>query len=177
LQALLAESSSYKARANDLFKEKNYEDAIAGYNEALEVCPKYLSYDRAVIKSNIAACHLHTSAWKDAITASSEALDLLDPKPETKEESEKGGNDGEQLDDNEEVEEKWEDAKEEPEEEADEEIISAGAAKAEPIPDMKKQRENDEDRIRVKALMRRAKARTELGGWSTLQAAEEGMSS
>ena len=38
------------------------------------------------------------------------------------------------------------------------------------------QRKNDIERIRAKALMRRAKARCEVGGWGGLQGAEEGMS-
>ena len=35
-------------------------------------------------------------------------------------------------------------------------------------------RKEDVQRIRAKALMRRAKARSELGGWGSLQGAEEG---
>jgi hypothetical protein len=58
-------------------------------------------------------------------------------------------------------------------EEAEEEIISDGAARAEDTSQRGK-READIERIRIKALMRRAKARSELGGWSTLQGAEEG---
>jgi hypothetical protein len=61
-------------------------------------------------------------------------------------------------------------------EEADEEIISEGAAKAEDVSE-KGQREADVERIRTKALMRRARARSELGGWANLQGAEEGRSS
>jgi hypothetical protein len=60
------------------------------------------------------------------------------------------------------------------EEEADEEIISEGATKAEDVSAQGK-READIDRIRAKALMRRARARSEIGGWSTLSGAEEGM--
>lgn len=61
----------------------------------------------------------------------------------------------------------------EEEEEADEEIISEGATKAEDV-SVKGKREADIERIRAKALMRRAKGRSEMGGWSSLQGAEEG---
>ena len=39
---------------------------------------------------------------------------------------------------------------------------------------MDDKRKEDVQRIRAKALMRRAKARSELGGWGNLQGAEEG---
>lgn len=58
------------------------------------------------------------------------------------------------------------------EEDADEEIISIGATKAENV-SIKGKRETDIERIRGKALMRRAKARSELGGWASLQGAED----
>lgn len=61
---------------------------------------------------------------------------------------------------------------EEEEEEAEEEIISAGAAKAEDVSDAGK-RKADIERIRGKALMRRARARSAQGGWAVLQGAEE----
>jgi hypothetical protein len=64
--------------------------------------------------------------------------------------------------------------REEEEEEADEEIISPGAAKAEDT-SVKARRKADIDRIRTKALLRRGKARMEIGSWSSLQGAEEGI--
>lgn len=66
------------------------------------------------------------------------------------------------------------DAGKEDEEEADEEIISIGAMKAEDV-SKKGKREADIERIRGKALLRRAKARSEQGGWASLQGAEEGI--
>lgn len=59
------------------------------------------------------------------------------------------------------------------EEEADEEIVSEGAKKVEKVP-VQSNRKDDIERIRAKALMRRARARAEAGGWSSLQGAEEG---
>lgn len=63
------------------------------------------------------------------------------------------------------------------------EIISAGAATAAPTPtpttvltpqaEARAKRKADIARIRYKALMRRARARSEAGGWSDLAGAEE----
>lgn len=108
------------------------------------------------MKSNIAACHLKLEDWKEAVKAASAALDGLDRlegKGAEKGEKETGGV--------------------KVEEEADEEIVSEGAAKAEDTSE-KGKRGADIERIRGKALMRRARARSELGGWSALQGAEEG---
>ena len=96
--------------------------------------------------------------WKEAVKAATAALDGLD-KLQGK--GNEGGKDGESP-------------VEEPEEEADEEIISEGATKAEDTSD-KGKREADIDRIRGKALMRRARANSELGGWAALQSAESGI--
>ncbi|KAI9641726.1 hypothetical protein NHQ30_009582 [Ciborinia camelliae] len=165
--SLLAESNTLKATANNLFAQKSYKEAIDTYESALSTCPKYLEYERAVLKSNVAACYLKLEEWKEAAKASSEALDGLEKlqKDEGKEKEENG--DGEA---------KKEDVKEE--EEADEEIISEGATKAEnmrgkDIDDAKESRAKDIERIRAKALMRRARARSEQDGWSTLAGAVE----
>lgn len=105
-----------------------------------------------MLRSNVAACHLKLEDWKEAIKAATAAIDGLDKLKENEEE------------------------KHPPEEEeADEEIISAGAAKAEDV-SVKGQRERDIERIRAKALMRRARARSEQGGWASLSGAEEGVS-
>jgi hypothetical protein len=108
-----------------------------------------------VLKSNIAACYLKLEDWKEAVKAASAALDGLDrlQKKEKGEGAEK---------------------KVEEEEEADEEIISEGATKAEDTSERGK-READIERIRAKALMRRARARSEQDGWASLQGAEEGI--
>jgi hypothetical protein len=108
-----------------------------------------------VLKSNIAACHLKLEDWKEAVKSASAALDGLDRLE---------GKNGDVKDEPKEIEG----------EEADEEIISEGATKAEDL-SKKGQRESDIERIRGKALMRRARARSEQGGWSTLQGAEEGV--
>lgn len=190
--SLLEQSNNLKSRANTCFKLTQYPEALTLYNESLSVCPQYLKYERAVIYSNIAACHLHTSEWKDAVTAASEALELLDPSTKkepvtdaTKKQATKSGvKDAkeEAANTEEEEEDEFVDASETPikqdeeqeEEEADEEIISAGARKAETITDeATRQRLIDTERIRTKSLLRRAKARVEIGSWSALTGAEE----
>jgi tetratricopeptide (TPR) repeat protein len=158
-QALLNESNAEKAIANALFAKSSFKDAIESYDKALASCPNYLDYEIAVLKSNIAACHLKLEDWKEAIMAASAALDGLDKL--------QGRIKGEIGDVGVEV-------KEKDEEEADEEIISDGATKAEDT-SYKGKREADIERIRAKALMRRARARSEQGGWSSLGGAEEGL--
>lgn len=49
--------------------------------------PNYLEYEIAVLKSNVAACHLKLSDWKAAVeeaTKSLEALDRLETPPASK---------------------------------------------------------------------------------------------
>ena len=61
-------------------------------------------------------------------------------------------------------------------EEVEEEIVSKGASLAAPAPekeDERGKRRKEWERIRAKALMRRARARCELGGWQNLAGAEE----
>lgn len=119
----------------------------------MAVCPNYLDYEVAVLKSNIAACYLKMEDWKEAVKAATAALDGLERLQEKR-------NDGGKA------------VKEEGEEEI-EEIVSEGAAKAEDTSE-KGKREADVERIRAKALMRRARARSEIGGWGSLQGAEDG---
>ncbi|KAK3503164.1 hypothetical protein B0T13DRAFT_446430 [Neurospora crassa] len=149
------------AKANALFTSGKYDAALNRYDEAIAVCPNYLDYPLAVLRSNVAACHLMLEAWKDAVTHATKALDLLDKL---------------------EREDKLAAEKEEKEkEDVEEEIVSAGAAKAGPAVPVteteaqiaRQKRLEDIARIRAKALLRRARARSELGGWSTLEGAIE----
>lgn len=149
----MEESNTQKISANALFAKSEFKDAIETYDRALSTCPNYLDYEIAVLKSNIAACYLKLEDWKEAVKAASAALDGLD-KLQGRKDDGKEKNEGE--------------------EEADEEIVSEGATKAEDT-SAKGKREADIERIRAKALMRRARARSEQGGWATLQGAEEGM--
>ncbi|KAF4411272.1 hypothetical protein F53441_14747, partial [Fusarium austroafricanum] len=119
-QALVKESTAAKEEANALFASKEYQNALDKYDDAITSCPKYLYFPRAVVYSNIAACHLKLEQWKDAIKAASDALSSLekleqkDPllNPDGKKEEKK-----EQDDD------------------VEEEIVSSGATKAAPAPD------------------------------------------
>ena len=158
---MVAESNTHKAEANALFSSGKYDAAINKYDEAIAVCPTYLDYPLAVLRSNVSACHLMLEEWKDAVKHATTALDLLDKlEREDKLAAEK--------------EEKGRD-------EVEEEIVSAGAAKAGPAAPVveteaqiaRQKRQEDIVRIRAKALLRRARARSELGGWSTLEGAIE----
>ncbi len=155
---MLEESNAQKSTANELFKNAAFKDAIEAYDKALSTCPNYLDYEVAVLKSNIAACHLKLEDWKEAVKAATAALDGLDKLQGRTKDKRDGEKDAE---------------KDEVIEEADEEIVSVGATKAEDTSD-KGKREADIERIRAKALMRRGRARSEQGGWSNLQGAEEG---
>lgn len=99
-----------------------------------------------------------------AASESLDELDRLDPTKEKKKETNKSQTESGQ--DSEEVTEVQD-------EEADEEIVSSGAAKAQDT-SAAARRQTDIERIRSKALLRRGKARSELGGWSALAGAEEG---
>ncbi|KAI9732098.1 MAG: hypothetical protein M1834_004194 [Cirrosporium novae-zelandiae] len=152
--ALLKESNDQKLCANRLFGSQRYEEAIGEYDKALASCPNYLEYEIAVLRSNISACHLKLEDWKaavDAATASLEALNRLEPPPpegSIKEQKDEGGV---------------------------VEIEGEGEEAELEVEKLKEQDKRKEDirRIRSKALIRRARARSEQGGWSNLQGAEE----
>ncbi|KAI1205797.1 uncharacterized protein F4807DRAFT_470606 [Annulohypoxylon truncatum] len=143
-----------------------YENAITKYEEATSICPHYLDYELAVLKSNIAACHIKLDQWKEAIKSATDAIDGLSrlEKAEASEEQN--------------AEEKHKNNVEN--DGVEEEIVSSGAQKSasvikeeSPAEVMRRKRQDDILRIRAKALMRRARARSELGGWSNLAGAEE----
>ncbi|KAL8643478.1 MAG: hypothetical protein Q9210_007652 [Variospora velana] len=163
---LLSDSHAEKAAANELFKSAQYSQAISTYGRALASVPNYLEYEIAVLKANIAACHLKLSDWKAAIdeaTKSLEALDRLEaPATSTdgaKAEDDPGASDTAKND---------EGCIELAEDEEDEGQALEKIAKDD-------RRKDDIRRIRAKALMRRARARSEQGGWANLQGALEGI--
>lgn len=166
---MVAESNSQKAEANALFTSGKYDHALNKYDEAIVVCPTYLDYELAVLRSNVAACHLKLEGWKEAVSNATSALDGLDRLEQQEKETEAA---------------KAEEKKTiKEEDEAEAEIISPGASKAGPplptspnddeIEAARRKRQDDIARIRAKALMRRARARSELGGWSNLEGAIE----
>ena len=154
-QALVHQSNRQKADANTLFASAQYSLAIGEYDKALSSCPNYLEYEIAVLKSNIAACHLKLEDWKAAIdsaTAALDALDRLTPKKLHQQQKD---------------------------EKAEHDVVEIEAEGIEvdrqlAALDLSDQRREDIRRIRAKALMRRARAKSEQGGWGNLQGAEEG---
>lgn len=169
MQKLRGECDDRKSEANALFSSARYEDAINVYEDAVALCPHYLDYELAVLKSNIAACHLKLEQWKEAVGSATAALDGLDRFEKNDSKPGDAPEDGEG------------EASTSVPEEADEEIVSPGAQKrascaAQESPQQHAgHRGSWEDvlRIKAKALMRRARARSELGGWSNLAGAEE----
>ncbi|KAL4793670.1 tetratricopeptide repeat protein 1 [Aspergillus venezuelensis] len=160
---LLSESHSLKTEANALYCAKSYDQAISTYDRAIAACPTYLDYEIAVIRSNMAACYLKLEDWKAAVDCASacvEGLERVIPSLSGEDDGQKKedveGKDAEdaavvEISDNDEVSEEEQLRKLK---EADE-------------------RKRDIARIRAKALMRRARAKTELEGWGNLQGAEE----
>lgn len=158
---LLAESNSLKGSANQLFGKGSFENAIQTYDRALSSCPNYLDYELAVLRSNVAACHLKLQEWKEAVESAEKGITNLEnleplptlPKPK---DSRKEGKDA--------VEEANGDGIEEVSEEVEERIANL----------QKSGRTLDEVRkLQIKLLMRRAKAKAELGTWANLQGADE----
>ncbi|KAI0101498.1 hypothetical protein GGR51DRAFT_330669 [Nemania sp. FL0031] len=165
--ALLSESNEKKSDANTLFSSAKYENAINKYEEATAICPHYLDYELAVLKSNIAACYLKLEQYKEAIKSATESLENLSRSEKAALESAEKSGGGDKDEDTE-------------EDEPEEEIVSVGAQKSAPAivketeaQQVAHRRQDDILRIRAKALMRRARAKSELGGWSNLSGAEE----
>ncbi|KAK0670259.1 hypothetical protein QBC41DRAFT_355114 [Cercophora samala] len=165
--SMVADSHAHKAEANSLFGSGKYDIAINKYDEALAVLPNYLDYELAVLRSNIAACHLKLQEWKEAVTNATAALDSLDKL------------EGNNNNNNNSSSSKKENPTTTPppaEDEVEGEIVSSGAKSAAPAQvgdDAQRKRLDDISRTRAKALMRRARARSELGGWSNLEGAIE----
>ncbi|KOS22997.1 Tetratricopeptide repeat protein 1 [Escovopsis weberi] len=166
-------SNALKAEANALFNAADPAAAITLYKEALASCPAYLHFPRAVLQSNIAACYLKTEDYADAAKHASDALDgleKLDPKapsnpgltstsPDQPQAASPSTGAGAGADAG---------ARSGACDDVEAEIISAGAARA--PPDVPKA---DIARIRIKALLRRARARSLQGGWSNLASSEQ----
>ncbi|KAL9027834.1 MAG: hypothetical protein Q9196_003701 [Gyalolechia fulgens] len=165
----LAESNAEKSAANELFKSAQYSEAISTYDRALASVPNYLEYEIAVLKSNIAACHLKLSDWKAAVeqaTKSIEALDRLETPPVGHADETHEGDAAGKASPADEARNEHNEVIELADDEEDE------AAALQKIRDDDK-RKDDIKRIRAKALMRRARARSEQGGWGNLQGALE----
>jgi tetratricopeptide (TPR) repeat protein len=164
--SLLSSSNETKTSANALFGTGSYENALQTYDRALSLCPNYLDYEIAVLHSNISACNLKLADWKAAAEAAGKGIECserLEPLPSVRapERKKEGGGDEGKVEDG-----KAEDGQ------VVEEVDEAFAARLENL--SRSGRSLAEVRkLQVKMLMRRAKAKTELGGWSNLQAADE----
>ncbi|KAL4963613.1 tetratricopeptide repeat protein 1 [Aspergillus stella-maris] len=163
---LLSESHSLKFEANALYSAKSYDQAISTYDRAIASCPTYLDYEIAVIRSNMSACYIKLEDWKAAVDCASACVEGLERVIPTA--SVSGENEGEK---------KKKDAEDKDGEDAAVVEISDNdeESEEEQLRRLKEadERKGDVARIRAKALMRRARAKTELGGWGNLQGAEE----
>ncbi|CAO1601306.1 hypothetical protein XANCAGTX0491_004974 [Xanthoria calcicola] len=185
--ALLSESNADKSTANELFKSAQYSQAISVYDRALAAVPNYLEYEIAVLKSNIAACHLKLSDWKAAVeeaTKSLQALDRLETPPASTSDDNDvdgvGGSEGAPFrppgDGN--GPDKHHHHAAAPTADHDGGVVELADDEdneAEALRKIEKddRRKDDIKRIRTKALMRRARAKSEQGGWGNLQGALE----
>ncbi|EAL88927.1 hypothetical protein KXW98_002092 [Aspergillus fumigatus] len=160
---LLRESHEIKTEANKLFTAGCYDQAISCYDRALASCPNYLDYEVAVLRSNMAACYLKLEDWKAAVDSATTCLDRLENIIPLSQQ-----NQDEDLPKQNSQLSKQTDAVIEISGENEE-------AEKEELKRLEKmdEKKNDVMRIRAKALMRRARAKSQLGGWGNLQAAEE----
>lgn len=176
--ALLREAYAIKDEANTLFLAEDYENSLSRYVDSINTCPETLIFDRALLYSNLSANYLKLEQWNDAIKAATVALDGLvkyeaeDPLFHPKGASESNKNESQAS------------VPAKPnrgDEVAEEEVVSSGASRSAPAmhpgfseAEVKiKSRKADILRIRTKALLRRARARSEEGGWQNLVGAEE----
>lgn len=158
---LLSQSNTEKASANQLFGKGSFENAIQSYDRALSTCPNYLGYEIAVLRSNISACHIKLSEWKEAVEAATKGLDCLErlePLPVVRAPQAEKDKDGKQIA------EAAEDVVEEVDEGLEERMENLKLS-GHTIAEVRK--------LQIKMLLRRAKGKTEQNGWANLQGAEE----
>lgn len=135
------------------------------------------------MQSNIAACHISLEQWKEAIKAATTAIDGLSKleveQPElsnsVKPTKDDGKSEASVKDSKSGIDKPTSNNADSDADDVEEEIISSGAARAAPSPAQVaiQTRKADILRIRTKALLRRARARSEAGGWQNLAGAEE----
>ena len=150
---LLTESNDLKSSANQLFGKGSFENAIQTYDRALAACPTYLDYEIAVLRSNVAACHLKLQEWKQGGEIGNKGVAWLarvEPLPSPRKEG--------KADD-----------------EGDDAVVEVDEDVAERIERLNASGHSLEEvrKLQIKLLLRRAKGRSEQDTWSTLQGAEE----
>ncbi|OAA72082.1 Tetratricopeptide-like helical [Akanthomyces lecanii RCEF 1005] len=176
-KGLLEESAERRARANELFNAGDFSAALAQYEQALSSCPDYKHFERAVVHSNTSACLIKLEDWTAAAKAATSSLDALVVMerelgliPEAKSSPAQSTENSKDMSKDKESNNTTNSGAE-----ADEHGLD-GADQAEPpftpanVPEATK---NDIKRIRIKALLRRGRARAEAGGWSNFSGAEE----
>ncbi|KAK3678112.1 hypothetical protein LTR78_002207 [Recurvomyces mirabilis] len=156
---LLAESSSLKGSANQLFGKGSFENAIQTYDKALSSCPNYLDYEVAVLRSNIAACHLKLEEWKEAIESAEKGVDCLErlePLPKPPKPKQKGQDEPAQTTE-------------------DDQIVEVDDNLADRIENLQKSGQTIDTvrKLQTKLLLRRAKAKSQIDTWSSLSGADE----
>ncbi|MDI1486515.1 MAG: hypothetical protein OHK93_005746 [Ramalina farinacea] len=164
---LLSESNDLKASANTTFTAGDFSTAISQYDKALASCPNYLDYEIAVLKSNIAACHLKLADWKAAVVAADAALEGMQRVIKQQQQNSDGKKKTQQQQNPQE--------KEDDDADADTTVVELDPTLDEATALAHLQQRDAHHaaiaRIRTKSLMRRARAKSELGGWANLQAA------
>lgn len=158
-KSLLQASHDRKDAGNSFFGKASYDEAIQNYDKALSFCPNYLEYEIAVLRSNISACYIKLEDWKNAVDSATKSLDCLERlDPTTKLKSS--------------------DTNTDPTQGVAHRVEEVDDVTAERIDALGKsgRSHSEVNKLRIKVLLRRGKARTEMGGWSSLQGADEGLS-
>lgn len=75
LQANKDKADNLKQDGNVSFKNANYEKSIDLYTEAIAICPKKFTIERAILFSNRAAAHKHLGAQTVAIEDCTHAIE------------------------------------------------------------------------------------------------------
>ncbi|XP_055296549.1 tetratricopeptide repeat protein 1 isoform X2 [Sitodiplosis mosellana] len=75
LQANKEKAESLKQEGNSAFKNAEYEKSIDLYTEALAICPKKCTVERAILFNNRAAAHKHLGAQSVAIEDCTKAIE------------------------------------------------------------------------------------------------------
>lgn len=117
-----------------------------------------------MIRSNIAACHLKLEDWKAAVDAATACIDCLERVVPSSPQKDADASQTKSQEDS--------------KNDADGVVEIAGDDEEAEKAELKRIQKRDEQRsnvarIRAKALMRRAKAKSQQGGWANLQGAEE----
>ncbi|KAJ5256852.1 hypothetical protein N7478_012956 [Penicillium angulare] len=165
--SLLKEAHDIKKEANQLFSSGCYDQAISSYDRALASCPNYLDYDVAVLRCNISACYLKLADWKAAIDSATMSIDRLEKviPSELSQDTQRGETNASKQTNN-------------TAQDSDAVVEISGDDADVEEKELQRLKELDETRsnvlrIQAKALMRRAKAKSQMGGWANLQGAME----